>query len=585
MPIVPKATRQVQLQALPDARLTAAETPESEGAGIAEAHGEEAAALTGVGAGVAKIGEDMFAKETEKANAVVNIKNNADLTGWVDKRLNDPDTGALQTRGNNALGLPEKVMDEYNTYADTVAAGLSNDKQKRAFDQIRAERGLTLQNKLMEHTASQINQVKADTADSAVRNSQSFAISNADDPRIVGQELKTQVDTVTAIGKQLGMSDESIKARIDATVSATHVGIVQQLLAQNKTQKAKVYFEEAKDQINGADQPRLEDALKHGDAQAEGIKRADAIIAEGGTLTQQLAKARAITADNPDDDRLAKVREQTEQYLEHNDARNDKAKRDDQEAATTAGLNILDRYNGDLSKIPPTTMVSATAAMRSAWRTYADYKQRGEDVPNDWATFYKLADTAGRDPNAFANTNLMLYRGKLSDAKFSQLTDWQLSIRNKEEKPPPAAEHMRTNEQIVEDSIHQWNPTFPNPAKRSADQDTAVANLRNLLDDFVEKNTKPGTKMLNSDIQAEADRILSTRANVPPSQLRTILSSIMPSMIAPLPAQGKTVNELPVEQMRKFESERSQILAVQRAKGRPTDEATLLSIFMDAQKQ
>lgn len=575
MPTVPKATRQVDLAPLPDVRLTAAATPESEGAGVAEAQGQIGEALAGVGHKTTALGEELLAKERQNANAVTAIKNNSDLTGWVDKRLNDPETGVLQTRGENALGLPEKVSTEYNDYADGLAAKLSNPQQRLAFDRIRAERGLVLANRVMEHTTSQIQQVRADTAESSVKNSQSFAIANADNPRVIGQELATQATTITTIGKQLGMSPESIKARLDASFSATHVGVIENLLAQEKTKAAQVYFEETKSQINGEQIARIEKALHEGTTRKEGQTQADAILAAGGTLTEQREKARQI------DD--ADVRDQVMQRLEHEHDVAKQVDREHTEAAMTAAVNILDK-TPDVGKIPPTTWVSFSEGERSALRSYADRLSKGDPVETDWPTYYGLMSKAGTDPTTFATENLLGYRGKLGNGEFKQLTDLQLSIRNKDAaSADKQLAGFRTHEQIVNDSLGQYgiNPNEPDKTKKTA-QEPAIAELRRMVDVQVQaQENLTGKKPTNEDIQSIVDKILST-----PTTKKGSWWGLLPWPTGvnffDQPAGKRliesTINDVPPV-------DRTQIEAALKKAGRPVTDVTILDLYIRTQSR
>lgn len=569
MPTVPKPQRQVTLEELPGVRLTAAETPESQGAGLAEAQGEEASALAGAGAKTAAIGESMYGdvvrKQREFANQVVAIQSNSALTGWMDHRLNDPNTGALQTRGTNAIGLPEQVMNDYNAYADTLAVNQHTPEQKIAFARIRAERGLTLYSRVAEHTASQIQQVAADTADASVKNSQSFAMANADNPRVVGQELDTQRRAITTIGAQFGMSPESIKARVDAAVSTTHVGVIENLLAQEKTQMAQVYFAETRDQINGEQIGRIEKALREGSVRKEGQQQADAIIAAGGTLPEQRDKAKAI--GDPE------VRDQVMQRVEHDWGVNEQVQRGDGEAALKAAYNILDR-TADVAKIPPTAWVSFSGSDKSALRSYADRLAKGDPVETDWPSYYSLMSKAGTDPTSFATENLLGYRAKLGNAEFKQVTDLQLAIRNKD---ATAADKQlagfRTHEQIVNDSLAEYGVDMSTTSKRQTNA-SAVAELRRMVDVQVQaQENLTGKKSTNQDIQSIVDKILSQHTGQKGSWWGLLPGSGVPLFSTEKRLIDTKVTDIPA-------TDRTQIEAALKKAGRPVSDQTVLDLYI-----
>ena len=118
--------RKVATEAIPGVRRTAAETPESEGAGFQQARAQALGQLGQVGStvfGAARAvwqqHQEIRLQEIKRADdiAVLNAENQ--LATWENTRIYGP-TGALTQQGKNAFGLPEQVATEYQHQAGEI---------------------------------------------------------------------------------------------------------------------------------------------------------------------------------------------------------------------------------------------------------------------------------------------------------------------------------------------------------------------------------------------------------------------------------------------------------------------------------
>lgn len=565
MPTVPAAQRQVALQEYPGATLTAAETPESQGAGIADAQGQIAQALTGAGAHAAALGEEMYGhvvRERKRADMVAVTDGQTKLGEWKLQRVFDPNTGALTIKGKDAMDLPEKIRDEFNQQADAIEAGLATPEQKRAFHKIRAEEGLTLDHTIASHVLAESQQYQAQVLQATVENSRNLALANATTPREVGRQIDRQVAAITANAASLHLSPEETARQVDAARSATHVGVIETMLAQEQTKAAQVYFDEAKPQINGDQMGRIEKALREGSVRKEGQTRADEIINAGGTLSEQLKKADAI--DDPE------VRDQATQRIEHRMGVKLQEQRQDEENASKTAFNILDKTKGDLTKIPPTTWESFSGSTKASLRAYSDKLNAGEAIETDWTTFYKLIDQAGIKPDDFAKLNILNYRGKLADAQFTQMADLQLSIRNKDNKAGNELAQFGSEEQVVNDSLRQYGyPT--EPSKQSDDQQRAVAELRRRVREQVGMLKKKD--ITQKDVQSIVDGILSQKADVKGSWWGLVPFNGVPFRDSTKRSIDLKISDVP-------QAYKDSITAALRALGKPVDDPTILNTYI-----
>src|SRR4051812_12663793 len=126
MPKVPTyGTRRIANDPLPDVRRTAAETALSQGAGVEQAKADKGEAIAGFGQGLTNMGRAfgaIVAEERAKADDIANLEASNRLARWKNKRMYDPEAGALAVRGKDSQALPEQVGGEFEKEADEIAA-------------------------------------------------------------------------------------------------------------------------------------------------------------------------------------------------------------------------------------------------------------------------------------------------------------------------------------------------------------------------------------------------------------------------------------------------------------------------------
>lgn len=512
MPVV--RVEQTQLAApLPGVRRQAAENDISAGVALADQRSRTDLAAADFGNTAAQVGvhiareqREAVDREKERADQIAVLNAGNVMAAWENKRFYDPDTGAMTVHGKDSFGLPETVGAEFQQVASKLEASMGTPRQKEAFARLKLERQQNIDLTLRRHVSGEIQKYEGQELTATVENARSAAISNADDPRRVGLELGRAVAAIRTHAPRLGLGPEEVKMQIDATTSATHVGVIEQLLATDKTKMASVYFDETKSQIKGESLARIEKAIETGQNLAESQKAADKILAAGGSLTDQLEKAKGLDP---------KLRDEVSARIEHNDAVKERAKRES-EAQTLRGVyDILDRTH-DATKIPAPVWAQMDGSQRSAARSYADNLARGVAVETDFPTYYSLMQKAAHEPEKFATENLLTYRSKIGNAELKQLAGMQDAIVKGDHAKAEAAglAGFRTHDQILSDSLHEYG-IETQTSKQSTETKNAIAELRRRVDrDVAAQEQLTGKKPTNIDIQDTVEKILSTSKTV-----------------------------------------------------------------------
>jgi hypothetical protein len=576
MPVVRTyGTRRVGTAALPGVRRTAAETELSRGAGLERARAETAQTLGAVGGAVARQAGGIFARlqaeEVQRADETALLEAENRLATWENQRLYDPQTGALAVKGKAAMPLPEEVGAEFEQVSGDIAASLSTDRQRRAFARQRANRAVALDSTLRRHVFGEIQTYEAGELKAFVENATSSAINNATDPRRVGEELGKMTAAIQKHGPRAGLGPEAIEAAVGAAQSQVHVGVINRLLATNQDRAAKAYFgeDEVRAQISGDAIARVEKALEEGSLRGEAQRQVDRILLEGGTITEQRAKAN--TLDDP------RLKDEVKQRLEHENAIQERAERELLEQQMRDGYDLIDR-TGSVDAIGPAVWANYSGGTRSAMRSYAMSLAKGQPVETDYQTYYALLEQAADDPSTFTGQNLLNYKHKLGDTEFKQVVGLQLSLRTGDrEAASRVTDDYRTEAQVIDNSLIQAgiDPRATIEGERNPAA-PAVAFLRQRVGEMANRlQQQTGRKATNTDIQGFVDSIMSQSVDVPGAWLAFLpggrsFTDVKKSLIELTPADIPALD-------------RKEIDRVLRENGWPVTDAAALTLYMRAQ--
>ncbi len=584
MPVVQKygGTR-VSTAAIPGARKTAHETSLSTGAEFARAKGAaDAAGAQGL-ANLAEQGSRFLAaeygrvveEEKRKADEVALLDYENALDSFTNKRLHGEGDqgGALATKGEASFELPETVGEEFDKVAGELEGKLSTDRQRAAAAKIRANKKQGLELMLYRHVDGERQAYSANQLEAYVGNRVNSAIQNSNDLNLAQADIEAAVSRMRAVGPSLGITGEALDAKVNNIVSASHEGIVNRLLDNGETEKAKAYLEEAvaAGQIKGDKIGALEKAVKEGDDRKQGQVQADQIIAQGGTLTEQMERASKIED--------AEVREETERRLRAHKSDVDYQERVDAENRMRSVYDGVESRKNlgpenalrALEATPEWRKLSDTERARA--RAYTLDRAQGIPTKTDLGTFYGLMRQAGEAPELFAERNLMAERYRLDEGDFKQLANLQLSIRKGDRTAADRElDSFRTNNQVLEDTLTLYG-LDPN-AKANTDEGKSIAQLRRLLDRRVEAfHATTGKKATNSDVQEMLDGILAVQSTQPGSWWN-LFPGGKPFYDQKVPLINMKVGDIP-------QAERTAIEQALRAQKMPVTDTTVLDLFLE----
>jgi hypothetical protein len=557
--------RRVGRATLPGVRKDAAETPLSRGAGLEIERARTADRLAGLVAGVADVGLRGYAAEIDAerrhADQVAILKADNRLAEFEASFLYGDGTpehpGALRRQGENALGLPEEALDAWTEAAGAIQGEAQTQTQKDAVAEIVARRKAGFNVTVRRHTADQMTQYEADELKHKITNGTNEAIAKGLSPIESEAALQSTLAAVATHGPNLGLGKQAIVARTEAITSDVRVGVIERLLVAGKFSAAKVYFEETRGQIMGDALARVEKAIEEGSLITQAQQQSDSIIAAGGTLTEQLARAGEI--DDP------KLRDAVEGRIEHHET----VRRSQQLEADRDQLrgvwDILDQSK-DVAAIPRTTWANLDPNERAAAHQYAEARARGIPIVTNLSRYYALVQHAGTDPIRFAEVNLEKYRAQLDEGDFKQLAGLQLSIRNgQRNQADDVLSPLMSRAQILSDVLDSQ--------KLDPDDPTALA-LKRELDKRVEQfQADTGRKASNEQIYQMADTLTQAVILKRGSWL-AFLPGGAPLFDVTKKASAVTYQDIPA-------NERTEIERKLRAAGLPVTRDSVTQTFID----
>lgn len=174
------------------------------------------------------------------------------------KRLYDPQTGVLNTKGKDAFGVPEVVDAWQQNAVYEIGSGLANDYQRMLFQRMADTEYVDVSLQVQRHIANERQQYDTTTTNALIETKRNEALTGFRDPRNVQMSIAYQEAAIIDHGKRNGMPDEWVAQQVAKAKSATRAGVVEQFVVAGEDLRAQEYFDRHKDELQGDDLLRTE---------------------------------------------------------------------------------------------------------------------------------------------------------------------------------------------------------------------------------------------------------------------------------------------------------------------------------------
>lgn len=434
--------------------------------------------------------------ERKKADQVKAMQAESELLkSKNDLFYNDKD-GYYKQKGQGALESMGDYEERYQKKVSEIESTLTSDRQREMFRNKALAVGVEVNGSLQKHAFSEGQKYDEQQSKSYLENLKTDAVLNYSTPGKVGANLVEMEAKINEYADRNGLDEESKTALLRDTKSKTHSEIMNRMVNEGDEKLASSYFNTVKGDLSSDDLVRIEKVLEEGKIRGEAQSYEDQIFSKhGGSMSQAMAEARKI--DEP------KLRDEVTSRLKSRFALADAEKRDRVENLHRSATDIIEAQ-GSVDAIPREQWAQFSLSERSALRSYAATKNKGAEPETKWEVYYDLQQLAANPSTKeqFKDLNLLEKRNDLSDAEFKELTKLQAGLRKGAKGAENELNGVRTNKQIVDDSLRQAGFDLKN------DTDEVVL-FRRSVDEEVRQWQDNNKKKINSkELQGIVDNLM-----------------------------------------------------------------------------
>lgn len=313
----------------------------------------------------------------------------------VDDLLLNPQTGALHQSGSKALEAAETMRGRLAQSRSEVAAGLTSDRQRLAFEARAAQMEQDAMRRLDAHAGNEVQKLD-DASHEALVLGDREAVAEAartGDMASADAAIARMSNRIALYGDRKGADPEAVKVARKTARSEARALQIGALLDANRVEAAATIFSAHKDELLAAQRAKVESVLTEARDRSVTAQLATQVLAKASTQTE----ANAMIADLP-----IERRKGVRQLVEAEFDAVDRARKSDQETSYLAAANLVDAKVGTPARaaVPAALWESLTVEQRNA------LERRATAPANDnvkWFEFYALTPAQ---------------RGKLTAAEF-----------------------------------------------------------------------------------------------------------------------------------------------------------------------
>jgi hypothetical protein len=439
MPSVPRYDAQVQPSPLPGVRVSTDAPIEAFGGGAPLQ--EASAAARGAGTAINKFIEEQKAtaddfQVKDATSRTIRMKN---------KLLWDTKTGAYSKKGQNAFGVIDDYLPEFNKQADEIEKSLGNEEQKNFYREIRSKYLTDFDADLQKHLFGETKAVENTITETGVSTAQDDAVANYQDPKRISENINLQKSLLLDYAQKNGLPATWVKEKTEAAVSKTYSEIIKRMLANDQDLKASDYYKTIPGQIIGNDAITIENALQEGSIRGESQRLTAAIASKSLTLTQSIEEARSIKNPAVQDATIDRLRDF---YTIKRQAENEA-----QESMFQDAYNFSDQTG---RRPAPDKWIALKDDQKRAIMSLLEHKIKGIEPATNWEVYYALKNIAANPEsrNQFKKANLLISRSSLGDTEFKELVSLQTALRGGEDKSDELNGYL-TDHQLIDNSLGQ----------------------------------------------------------------------------------------------------------------------------------
>jgi hypothetical protein len=172
------------------------------------------------------------------------------LTVLADDTTHNPQTGAFTKQGQNAFGLDQQYMPQFDTQANAIVSAIPDARARQAAQQSANQIRAQVQNQLMTHELQQHKEFGIKTDQDAIDIASTHGPANYNDAGILNSSLQTIQLKSQHLADQLGWSPEQTEQFTQQQTSKFHMTVIDRMAADGKFAMADHYLDVTKNQMD-----------------------------------------------------------------------------------------------------------------------------------------------------------------------------------------------------------------------------------------------------------------------------------------------------------------------------------------------
>lgn len=341
--------------------------------------------------------------------------------------------GALERRGEHAIGLTDAALADFDKEATAIGKDIADDRVRLGFDAIREQRRASLRRSIASHESDQTLVYHGQVAEAQI---ESLANLAAADPTQAAYAIDRGSSTARDMAERSGAGKEAADLAALKVESGIHRRIIKGLLDNNKYAEATGYFERHRERMSADDAGALAPGLHAGReaAFASDVRAtvrtlvSSAPIDAAGMVSLPALKDSALRQLQSTHGEVSEEQRLTvESYVEQAAADRERDIARGRESTIASAFQILQKNGGDMQALQashPQLLAGMNLEGRTRVNNFAGDVATGATRDTDWQTYTSLID----DPQALKATNLDAIRDRLNDREYRQLQKAQQAL-------------------------------------------------------------------------------------------------------------------------------------------------------------
>ena len=487
MPSVPTLNDNVNQVGLSKQRFTDNTSIETFGGGQRTQQGFAAAGA------MVKAGTDLIIEEKKKADGVQLTQAYADAVKAKNQLMYDPKSGAINKRGQDAFGINDEYMPQFDAAMDEIEGRLGNDEQKAMFKEIRIKQKMDLDGDFQRHVFKESQAFENETMKYGIEAAREDGILNFQTPGKVGESITTQKALILNYAKNSGKSPEWTEMALKGAESDTHKDVLGRMLANGDDLMAQTYFKTVKDSLTSDTLISMEKAVEEGSIRGGSQRIVDNLINKYGSYSAAMKEVKEMDLD-------PKLRDATQDRLRSEFSIKEQEKNKFLSNMERGAYDILDKSNGDITQIPPTQWTQFDGSTRSALKRYADDKRAGIAAKTDIEKYYYLKELAENPEtrDQFQQFDLMKMKPYLSETDMKKFIDVQTEVKKGK---TDTLDGWRSDSIIVQQAFRDMGKDV------KSDSEEFAQFGRRVEQEQIAMQQKLGRKLNNNEMEQITDRL------------------------------------------------------------------------------